>query len=170
MEIIGIASSVVGLVTFATNLIDAGHAFSTPFKEFREQVEAVKREIEQLWRLLIELQQLVDGLKTQDHAILPWQNSLLRLDEINACRNTLTKVEKLYNKSCPKEGKVVRNFSRRYVWPVAKKEIEEIMQRLERHKSTFILALNARGMYFLFPSHILTVQTSATQRDSSRNT
>lgn len=148
MEIVGIASSFAGLASFASSLVIAGHAFYHPFKEYREEVETIVCDVEQLRGLLAELQLLVDGLRQESGVMPSFPESVIRLHEINACWDTLNEVKRLYEKSYPKEGKVVQNLSKRFLWPISRGDIQDIMARLERHKTTFSLALTAYGMYY----------------------
>ena len=150
MEAIGLAASLAGLVALTASLVKAGHSFYHPFKEFAREVESIKGEVVQLERLLHDLQPLVDTIAQNPMAASNTPASSgkrkLGLHEIKACTETLQEVKTLYEKSLPKENRPVQNIAKRFLWPISRDEVQGIIERLERHKSTFTLALVAHGL------------------------
>ena len=150
MEAIGLAASLAGLVALAASVVKAGNSFFHPFHEFTREVESIKREVLQLEGLLHDLQPLVDTIAQNPMAASSThassQKSELGLREIKSCTETLQEVKRLYEKSLPKENRPVQNIAKRFLWPISRDEVQDIIERLERHKSTFTLSLVAHGL------------------------
>jgi hypothetical protein len=150
MEAIGLAASLAGLVALAASVVQAGCSFYHPFKEFAREVESIKGEVVQLEALLCDLQPLVDTIAQNamvtSSTPASSQSPKLGLHEIKACMETLQEVKKLYKKLLPQENRPVQAIAKRFLWPISRDEVQDIMERLERHKSTFTLALVAHGL------------------------
>ena len=150
LEVIGLAASFAGLLALTSTVIKTGHSFYYPIREFDRELQSIYRDIAQIEYQLNAMIPLITALKERPPpaflaATVP-SEPILRSDEIIACKATLEEVKKLYEKSIKVKGRPARNLLKRSLWPLSRKEVYEIVQRLERHKSAFHESLTAHGL------------------------
>jgi hypothetical protein len=143
-EAVGLAASIAGLLTFTASLVKAGHSFYYPFVEFIREVESIKYDVELLEKQLKALKPLIDKLVQHP---LPHPTSLIiGMDSLDACTSTLNDIKKLYQQSAAVVGRPTRNMLKRFMWPMSRSEVHDIVRRLDGHKSSFTLVLTGYGM------------------------
>jgi hypothetical protein len=165
MEIIGLAASFAGLLALTGSVVVAGRSFYHPFKEFRLEIESLKIDVAQLEELLLSLNPLLQlSAEKALSGTYSRSKSALRHEEVEVCIGTLTAIKKVYEKSSPKDGRVIRNFSKRIAWPISRRELVDLRKKLDSHKLALNIALTAYQVYItlLFVRKILILQTGAT--------
>lgn len=68
-------------------------------------------------------------------------------NEIASCQATLIEVEQLLSQSQPKSGKRISNVTKQFLWPLKKPEFQKLMEKLDSHKSSFVLIFSSQGTY-----------------------
>jgi len=68
-------------------------------------------------------------------------------NEIANCQATLIEVEQLLSQSQLKAGRRMSNVTKQFLWPLKKPEFQRLMEKLESHKSTFVLIFSSHGTY-----------------------
>jgi hypothetical protein len=79
--------------------------------------------------------------RTQEHLSTQLTN------EIASCQVTLMEVALLLSQSQLKPGKLISNVRKQLLWPLKKPELKKLLERLESHKSTFVLIFSSQGTY-----------------------
>jgi hypothetical protein len=149
--VVGLAASFAGLLALSGTIIKSSHSFYYPIKEFDQELQSINRDIAQIEYYLKAMRPLVIALdETPSPASLATGMSLepiLRSDDIIACKASLEDVKKLYEKSIKVKGRPARNLLKRCLWPLSRKDVYELVKRLERNKSALHEALTAHGLY-----------------------
>ena len=136
---IGAAASVLQLIGVAGKAIKyINDIKNAPRERFR-----LVQELNSLYGILIELESRVDEAKMSgDDKRLSGLNSLTvkfgLIEQIGAALNSIVDKIKLASK--------IKTVGRTLIWPFTKKEIAEIMEQIERQKSTINLALQGDQM------------------------
>ena len=136
---IGAAASVLQLIGIAAKAIKyINDIKNAPRERFR-----LVQELNSLYGILIELESRVDEAKmNRDDKWLSGLNSLTvkfgLIEQLGAALNSMVDKIKLASK--------IKTVGRTLIWPFAKKEIAEIMEQIERQKSTINLALQGDQM------------------------
>jgi hypothetical protein len=69
---------------------------------------------------------------------------VVKAEQLNACRRTLTEIMDLLNSSIRRKNHTLENAGRYLVWPLSKKDhAKSLLDELERHKSILDLAFSA---------------------------
>jgi hypothetical protein len=76
-------------------------------------------------------------------------------DAIEDCRTSLRDIITIMESATPREGKPMQNAAKKLLWPLKKSETEAHLKRLERHKTTFSLALSAEQLLVSFQMLII---------------
>ena len=136
---IGAAASVLQLIGIAAKAIKyINDIKNAPRERFR-----LVQELNSLYGILIELESRVDEAKmNRDDKWLSGLNSLTvkfgLIEQLGAALNSIVDKIKLASK--------IKTVGRTFNWPFAKKEIAEIMEQIERQKSTINFALQGDQM------------------------
>ena len=131
---IGAAASVLQLIGVAGKAIKyINDIKNAPRERFR-----VAQELNSLYGILIELESRVDEAKTNgDDKWLRGLNSLTvkfgPIEQVGAALNSIVDKIKLASK--------IKTVGKTLIWPFAKKEIAEILEQIERQKSTINFTL-----------------------------
>lgn len=70
-----------------------------------------------------------------------------RIHHINACDNTLRKVESQLKKVAAKKNTMTDRTRQRVLWPLSKAETKDLLLEVERQKTSLNLALSVDTMY-----------------------
>lgn len=148
---VGLVASFAGLLALSGTIIKTGYSFYYPIKEFDQELQSINRDVAQIEYYLKALQPLVTTLEESPlpASLNPGKSfeSIVRSDDIVACTAILEDVKKLYEKSIKVKGRPARNILRRCLWPLSRKEVYDLVKRLERNKSALHEALTAHGLY-----------------------
>ena len=163
MEVLAAVGTIVGLVGAAVAAVRTAHSYIHPMMEFRSELAVLTAETTSLLGLLATVKaileplakeveqnpakesQIVDGLQPT-HVFRE-----LRKEKLHSCQMALDQVLDILKKCQPTEsGKISiidegKNFQKRMAYPIRKDEIHEALGALERHKSSFALALLIHG-------------------------
>lgn len=130
-EVVGLVASIIGISQLAAKVTSLGYGYVGGVKRAPEDIQNFMKELGSLTRVLTTLEGCA-----KTHPGSP------ALEEIeNPLQECLQEMEKLVTKMQPKgwwKKKVAR-----FKWPLKETETAEYIGRLERHKSFFIIALNA---------------------------
>jgi hypothetical protein len=175
MDPISATASIAGLLAIATTLVESIYAFSLSAKDFRNEWTSIANEVAQLLGLLTALKPSFGIIGSGDSSppsttgSIPSSKStpsekeydiltvgrtqqylaIQLVNEMITCQSTLMDVERLLSQSQLKPGQRISNVKNQLLWPLRKPEFQKLMERLETHKSTFILILSSQGTYAL---------------------
>jgi len=141
MDLLSGAASAITVVQVA------GKVWSICWKYYSDAKDA-KPEIDCLMGYVLTLQNLFQ----QVEALAKGPGA----DKLVACKEIIERIslelerefKMLENMLEPgKRHSILKSFGRRLKWPLQKEDVEEIIQLLERHKTTLITAMNCDQMY-----------------------
>jgi hypothetical protein len=135
MEGISAAASIIGVIQLTGSIVKICGGYLQEVKNARQDIITLQRSVTGLEKTV---QKLRDSLEDPDGLKLAFSQSLF--DSITNCLSDLGYLKKTID---PGEGKgFMRRFGIRSLkWPIKYTELDKFIQNLERHKSTFALAL-----------------------------
>lgn len=140
-EVLGVASSITGLVGIAELLVGKGFKFIKFIKDTKEAKDSVKKlvhEVNLLSGVLYCLGNVVRGLEDDSPA-----NYYMQIHHIESCYQTLSKVQEVFEKALPSKS---LSKTEKLKWPLKESKTKELLLEVERHKATMTLALSAQEM------------------------
>jgi hypothetical protein len=148
MDPLSIASGVAGLVTLADVVISRTYNTIIACKHASEDSRKLLREVQALAGILQSLFSLESKLGT---AAL---QSHIPAAQILACQQTLQNIRNKLEKSDPKEDgiSIFQKVKRTLKWPLSSSDTEKVLTEMERHKSTFDLALSVDALEAILSS------------------
>ena len=69
------------------------------------------------------------------------------LQEIDACQSTLIKADQLLSQFGPKPGQAVFNATKQLQWSLKKPDIQLLISKVEKHKTTLAVLLSSQGTF-----------------------
>jgi hypothetical protein len=76
------------------------------------------------------------------------ETGILKVEQLEACRGSLRQIEDLLIDSIQRKKALFRNAIKSLAWPLkTKQRAKELLDELEIHKSTFVLAFAAKLLY-----------------------
>ena len=142
MDPLSIASGVAGLVTLADVVISRTYNTVIACKHASEDSRKLLREVQALAGILQSLSSLESKLGTSA------LQSHIPAAQILSCQQTLQNIRDKLEKSDPKEDgiSIFQKAKRTLKWPLSSSNTEKFLAEMERHKSTFDLALSADAL------------------------
>lgn len=138
MEALGGAVSVVQLVEFTMQTIK----YLYRVKEASNERTGLLREAQTLLTLLLSLQAQVDKAKQSEARFVGIESLTAKNGPLDQLRDGL---ENLTDKLKPKKG--TKTTVRKFVWTLDKTYCEDMLQKIERAKSSINLALQGDTLY-----------------------
>lgn len=137
MEGVSAAASVVALVDISLKVLSLTVEYSVQVKNAEKDIDRFRHELDAFIAVLQSLQELN---QTPEATKLVTLKSLA--ESIEKCKLDL---EHLQKKLEPSKGRkaMSRYGGRALKWPFENKELQHLIGKLERYKSTFTTALNA---------------------------
>lgn len=126
--------TIIAVVETSFSVLSLIAKYYSDVKKAKEDIEHLKTEVEALYNVLREIQDLVQ------HSKIPFLASLA-----TAIQDSLSDIENIKTKLDASERKKARSCIglRALKWPFTKREVEEHIAKLEKHKTTLALALNS---------------------------
>jgi len=135
MDGLGAAASVVAVVELSAKIASLCVEYSRAVKHAKDDIERLRREVGSLAEFLRELQQFLDGPHNAQLSTSP-----ILCDALKSCRSQLTELEKKLNPG--KRQKAMSRVGLRVLkWPFESKDVNKIVDELNRHKQTVSVAL-----------------------------
>jgi hypothetical protein len=142
-EALGIASSIVGIVALADVVASKGIRLYTTIKDCPKEIKILVDEVDGLCGLL-------GTLKRRYGALMGSQSvtgfSVHSESLLQGCEETLDMMDRILTKSKARTGETWANMVKRVKWKYRKDDVLELLERVERHKSSFQLALSLDRM------------------------
>jgi hypothetical protein len=135
MEGIGSAASVIAVIQLAGSIIEICGGYVAAVKNANKEIDSLRKVIEELKDVLQTLSRLLDG--PNGPKLFTSQKLALQISD---CSSELTTLKERL-RSGPKERVIGRLRLRSLKWPLQRKEVTSVMNNLERHKQSFVLAL-----------------------------
>ena len=136
---IGEVASIIAVVQVADRILCLCGKYTSDVKGAKNDIERLRSEVEALQKVLKSAGDMVDSSATEPYTT----ESVLEVlaGSIRECRSALGEVETQLNPG--KERKIMSRFGLRALkWPFKSKDVTKIIEGLNRHKGTIILALN----------------------------
>lgn len=142
MDPLSVASGVAGLVTLAEVVISRTYNTIITCKHASEDSRKLLREVQTLAGILqslVTLETKLGATALQSH---------LPAAQVLACQTTLQNIRDKLEKADPKEEGIsfVQRTKRTLRWPIGASETDQYLVEMERHKSTFDLALSVDAL------------------------
>ena len=142
MDPLSVSASIAGLITIADVIVRNGFKFISEVKEADNSIRDLFCEVNLLVGVLHSLRNVAQRFESDDAS----HGYAMRIDHINACDNTLHKIQLQLDKINNKKDRTISRAKRRLLWPLSQTETRAILVEVERHKSTMSLALSVDGM------------------------
>jgi hypothetical protein len=157
MDPLSVASGVAGLVTLADVVISRTYNTIIACKHASEDSRRLLREVQALLGILQSLSSLESKLGA---AAL---QSHIPAAQILSCQQTLQNIRDKLEKSDPKENgiSVFQKAKRTLKWPLSASDTEKFLAEMERHRSTFDLALSVDALDAILSSREANGKTEA---------
>jgi hypothetical protein len=141
MEGLGIAASLIGVIQLTGKVSSLGYGYISKVGQAQQDIENFLKELTSLEKFL----ELIDSYVKAGSAT---SDALQALDEpLRTCRRELKNLEL---KLKPKKKKTAwfrkKMCLTSLMWPLKEKEVTEIIIRIERNKTSFLLALSLDNM------------------------
>lgn len=137
-EVLGVASSIAGLVTIADVIVRRGYKHFKDVKDADKTVKKLIAEVNSLSGVLHSchnvVAQLEDGAK-----IVP----SIQIHFVEACYQTLSTIQGHLEKAVPD---LPLSRAHKITWPLKSSHTKELVAEVERHKATMSLAIGATEM------------------------
>ncbi|PVH76976.1 hypothetical protein DL98DRAFT_496048, partial [Cadophora sp. DSE1049] len=156
MDPLSIAASVAGLCTLAESIVHRTRAYVRCVRGSEKEIAKLIRATAQLYGILEQIRLLEDGFDNDNGREkgmviggvgMVRGVHLVKGEELHECEKTLRKLDAVLRKSDPGTVTGFVNVARKKLeWPFNSKEVAEILQDIENHKSMLNLALNANEM------------------------
>lgn len=142
-EAVGAVASVAQLVQISGTLLAGGYTFLSKVARAPSEIRSLLTETAAINSLLGQLQAIADSgpNSSPDDAL----QALERLGVFQECQTTLKAIQKALATCEHLNGKDVKNFSRRLLWPFKEKETKDALQRLHHLRSLLANALEANS-------------------------
>lgn len=145
---LSIAGSLAGLAQLTTSTFIAVFKYAKDVKNAKNNVAELAKEIRNLHGIIQNLYLLSTSLEQTDSPRPILQGSVIML-----CTATLTCIEKKFdNASSAIHAGGLKGGMQSLIWPLSKRETEDLLEELERHKSTVNTALAADTVDMLMKS------------------
>jgi len=138
MDPLSIASGVAGLITLSEVVISRTYNTIIKCKNASEDACKLLREVQSLLGILQSVSTLERKLgATAVQSQIPGR-------EVSACQKTLQSIRDKLEKADPREDgiTILQKAKRTLKWPISASSMDEILKEMERHKSTFDLAVS----------------------------
>lgn len=134
MEVLGITASIIAVIQLTGQVISLSTGYISAVKQAPEGIQRLLDEVTSLQKILLSLKELTGQIEEPPGALQMLDGTLL------GCFEELTKLESKLARSKSKRGwkKIVGELG----WPLKEDENLQIMARIERYKSSFMVALN----------------------------
>ena len=129
MEAVGFAASISSLLEFSGKVI----AYIKDVKDENEERYALINELTGTKAVLSELENKADSDE--------WRATMEALMTKNGPRDQFKSVLECLEKNLGRSGSMLPRVAKWLIWPFTKRETKEILLRVERAKSFFVLAL-----------------------------
>lgn len=183
MDPLSFAASLTALVTIANQLLRFCYTYTCTAVKYQREVQAITTEITQLSGILHAIQSIIldipegqslnhEGVRT-DGAPLRGTIQIFRMEEIVSCEQTLLEITSQLGKLSPQSTTFWKITKKKLLWPLKRPSLAMLYDRLERHKTTFILALSAYGTYDILLAQLANAKRPVAPRaggHSERNT
>lgn len=145
MDPLSLSASIAGLITITNAIVTGGFKYLSEFKQGDETIKNLFREVNLLFGILHSLENVAKQFESEQSSL----QHTTRIHHINACDNTLRKIETQLEKVAAKRNKVTDRVSlrQRALWPLSKPETMSLLAEVERHKTSLSLALSVDEMY-----------------------
>ena len=140
MDPISSASAIAGLVALSGTIISTGYKYIATVRHAPQELRLLLSEVAALNELLDKLQLLAST--TDESKSTKVFDNFVQGGAIATCTELFRSVENSIQKCVQIEGQSKRNFAKRLIWPFKESETKEILQKLERMKSTLSTAVS----------------------------
>src|SRR5436305_1644821 len=156
MDGISSAASVVALLAFASKVLKQGYSLYHSAREYRKELKNVTDEVAQLVGVLHALSPTFRDCHNGEVTAMSSQVQVGEVQceiqmpsemktEVRLCDQTLEDIQTILSRYTPNPAHRLTNAVRKLHWSFKKSDILELRERLERHKTAFILILTAQG-------------------------
>ena len=139
VSIVGAASAVTSLLQFSGAILSKGYNYASKVLRAPEELRQLLTEVAALNSLLDQLQSLLD---VNHHGLQNAVSTLERIGTLTESRDILDAVSTSIGKCSQIEGQTTRNLGRRMLWPFQERETKDLLQRFQKVRDQFNLALS----------------------------
>jgi Fungal N-terminal domain of STAND proteins len=136
------AASVIAVVELSSTVLDLCRNYISKVKKAKEDIQRLSSEVEAFSMVLVRLKGLVHG---PEAAKLPTSGSLDQV--IQQCHDELEGLKEKLNPNLSNSQQKMKRFGLRALkWPLTRKEVDETIAALEKHKATLNTTLSLDQM------------------------
>lgn len=145
MDPLSIAASVAGLVSLGAEAIKIIGEYYTSAKNAPKDIRNIKTELESLSIILQRLELLLRSGKTGSNSF-SFDTSSVLATALISCESKIREVTAKLER--PKDGSAARMWER-LKWPFSEKEVQKLLETLQRYIHTFQFSLTVEGWYVI---------------------
>ena len=144
MDGLSVVASVTAVVQISSQIFDLCRTYYMSVKDARTDIQRLRDEVTSLQDVLASVVDLVD---VPGSSTLSTLNLFTQPDgPAQQCHDELLKLLSILDQGQGKD-KMKKFGLRALKWPLSSKDVDKVLQDLERHKATFNLALAADNTY-----------------------
>jgi len=144
-EVIGLASSIAGLLSLTLQVSQLSYEYIANIKGASKSVSSYLKELLALSQILLQLKETLDG-ETVDKTFLPSPSPLSQFT-IGECQHEIERIKERLEKR--RDGPGIRSALRVMTWPFEEKETGKLIEVLHRWKGIFEAAIST-SILFVF--------------------
>jgi hypothetical protein len=146
MEVIGVASSIAGLVSLADVIVLKISKFYSLAKGARNEIKELLLEVQSLYGVLNSLWLLARCIEQNHDSSENDPSSTPRMEHFQTCRKNLDFLTKSLSKFDFDQSKALEATKVSLKWPFKAHEIRDLVEKIARNKSDLSDALTADGL------------------------
>ncbi|KAG4441778.1 hypothetical protein IFR05_002769 [Cadophora sp. M221] len=144
MEVLGVASSIAGLISLADVIAFKVSKYYNLVKGAQSEIRALLIEVQSLYGVLNSLKLLATCLEDGQQPLGP--SSIPQLDHFQTCRQNLDYLKKSLSKLDLDTSTKLTVLKIKLLWPFKATETKELVERIARNKRDLADALTADGL------------------------
>jgi hypothetical protein len=158
MDPVSATASIAGLIALASAITTFCYTYGTTARDYQKELKTLKEESTQLCGVLSAIKSIIEDAEEDANPVLSFSRvqqpssmpvsdkiQIIRREDIVSCEDTLLEVMSVLTSLSPQTGKLWKNAMKRIQWPLKKVPLQALLDKMERNKSAFTLALSARG-------------------------
>ncbi|KAI3394860.1 hypothetical protein diail_2147 [Diaporthe ilicicola] len=142
---LSLAASLAGLVSLADSVFRHVYRYVRGVSAAKEEISNIAQELQSLTGVLRSIQALAEGLEEDGNTYDP----AIRVHHVYHCEQTLNKIHDRMKRAVQKveKSRSRDGIMQQLKWPFSKSETLEVLEELERHKSTMNLGIGTDSMH-----------------------
>lgn len=142
---LSLAASLAGLVSLCDTVFRSVYKYVRSAKEAKDEITKIAQELQSFTGILRGVQALAQSLEEDGDTYDP----AIRVHHVYHCEQALNKINERMRRAAQKveKGRSIGGLVQQLKWPFSKKETQEVLEELERHKNNMNLGIATDSMH-----------------------